>query len=53
MKNVLLILIICTIGVSVYTSPQIIPVGQQFWDTSGNLLQAHGGGILVYNGYYY
>lgn len=53
MKIFILILIICVFGVYVYASPQIIPVGEQFRDTNGNLLQAHGGGILFYNGYYW
>jgi hypothetical protein len=36
-----------------FCETMVIPVGQQFADTSGNLLQAHGGGVCKYNGYYY
>jgi hypothetical protein len=37
----------------VFADPELISVGEQFRDTSGNLLHAHGGGICEYNGYYY
>jgi hypothetical protein len=41
------------VPIFIFGTPQVIPVGQQLTDTSGALLQAHGGGILKYNGYYY
>jgi len=49
----LFILFIFIIPVMVFSDPQLISVGEQFYDTNGNLLQAHGGGICEYNGYYY
>ncbi|MBN2443011.1 MAG: discoidin domain-containing protein [Spirochaetales bacterium] len=41
------------LSTALFANPEVIPVGEQFYDTSGNLLQAHGGGICYYNGYYY
>ncbi|MBN1697730.1 MAG: discoidin domain-containing protein [Spirochaetales bacterium] len=38
---------------NLFGEPVLIPVGEQFRDTSGNLLHAHGGGVCKYNGYYY
>ncbi|MGW4796794.1 RICIN domain-containing protein [Nonomuraea sp. NPDC004297] len=34
-------------------APVTVPVGAQFTDTSGNLLHAHGGGVLKVGSYYY
>ncbi|MEV1177429.1 family 43 glycosylhydrolase [Nonomuraea sp. NPDC049784] len=33
--------------------PVAVPVGAQFTDTSGNLLHAHGGGVIKVGSYYY
>jgi len=41
------------LAVMAFSATVTIPVGEPFYDTSGNLLHAHGGGILQYNGYYY
>jgi hypothetical protein len=56
MKNVLTIVCVCLsllLPVMVLCEPKVISVGEQFRDTSGNVLHAHGGGICKYNGYYY
>lgn len=56
MRTKSLIIAICLsifIMTSGFGESVVIPVGQQFRDTSGNPLQAHGGGMLKYNGYYY
>ncbi|MEV4020226.1 RICIN domain-containing protein [Nonomuraea angiospora] len=34
-------------------APVTVPVGAQFTDTSGNLLHAHGGGVIKVGSYYY
>ncbi|MFC3574600.1 RICIN domain-containing protein [Streptomyces yaanensis] len=34
-------------------APQTITNGTQFTDTAGNLVQAHGGGVIKVGGYYY
>ncbi|MEV0387436.1 RICIN domain-containing protein [Nonomuraea sp. NPDC050643] len=34
-------------------APVTVPVGAQFTDTSGNLLHAHGGGVVKVGSYYY
>ncbi|SEG99908.1 Ricin-type beta-trefoil lectin domain-like [Nonomuraea solani] len=34
-------------------APVTVPVGAQFTDTSGNLLHAHGGGVVKAGSYYY
>ena len=55
MKIKCIVTLICVfmLAVIVTATEQTVPVGEQFRDTSGNLLHAHGGGICVYNGYYY
>jgi len=55
MKTKLLIIFSCCLLLPVFlcATEYGIPVGEQFRDTSGNPLQAHGGGIWEYNGYYY
>ncbi|MGW3349478.1 RICIN domain-containing protein [Nonomuraea rubra] len=34
-------------------APVTVPIGAQFTDTSGNLLHAHGGGVVKVGSYYY
>jgi hypothetical protein len=55
MKTKWIIIFTCCFLLPVFlcATEQAIPVGEQFRDTSGNLLHAHGGGICEYNGYYY
>ncbi len=51
--SILLLSIITIFSLSASASPLTITNGIQFRDTSGNLIQAHGGGILQDGGYYY
>ncbi|MBN2736162.1 MAG: family 43 glycosylhydrolase [Spirochaetales bacterium] len=54
MKRIVCLFLLFTIGLSSAFSEEVtIAVGDQFRDTDGNLVQAHGGGILKYDGYYY
>lgn len=40
-------------GGAAYAAPVTVDVGVQFTDTSGNLVQAHGGGVIKVGSYYY
>ncbi|ROP42509.1 RICIN domain-containing protein [Saccharothrix texasensis] len=40
-------------GGTAHAAPVTVDVGVQFTDTSGNLVQAHGGGVIKVGSYYY
>ena len=53
---VFIIVFLCTgvLGSAfIFAAPGVITNGTQFKDTSGNVIHAHGGGLLYYGGYYY
>ncbi len=53
---VFIIVFLCTgvLGSAfIFAAPSVITNGTQFKDTSGNVIHAHGGGLLYYGGYYY